>query len=134
MSTNPQPQRENKIAITKKTVFGVIMMRHFFLYCLIALFANSAWAEKADKDKPIEIEADTVTVNDAKKISVYTGNVIVTQGTFFMIVSFTFSHFKTSPIETLSSTVIFIFLHFDNIKFFIVHILICIIILCIYST
>jgi hypothetical protein len=55
MSTNPQPQRENKIAITKKTVFGVIMMRHFFLYCLIALFANSAWAEKADKDKPIEI-------------------------------------------------------------------------------
>lgn len=41
----------------------------------------SAWGEKADRDKPIEIEADTLTSNDAKKTSTYTGNVIVTQGT-----------------------------------------------------
>lgn len=39
------------------------------------------WAESADRDKPIELEADTVTVNDAKKTSTYTGNVILTQGT-----------------------------------------------------
>ena len=50
----------------------------FFALSLIAL---SAMAEKADRDKPIEIEADTVTSNDAKKVSVYTGNVIVTKGT-----------------------------------------------------
>ena len=50
----------------------------FFALSLIAL---SALAEKADRDKPIEIEADTVTSNDAKKVSVYTGNVIVTKGT-----------------------------------------------------
>jgi len=50
----------------------------FFALSLIAL---SATAEKADRDKPIEIEADTVTSNDAKKVSVYTGNVIVTKGT-----------------------------------------------------
>jgi lipopolysaccharide export system protein LptA len=50
----------------------------FFTLSLIAL---SAMAEKADRDKPIEIEADTVTSNDAKKVSVYTGNVIVTKGT-----------------------------------------------------
>lgn len=41
----------------------------------------SVWAESADRDKPIELEADTVTVNDAKKTSTYTGNVILTQGT-----------------------------------------------------
>jgi lipopolysaccharide export system protein LptA len=40
-----------------------------------------AWSEAADRDKPIELEADTVTVNDAKKTSTYTGNVILTQGT-----------------------------------------------------
>ncbi len=40
-----------------------------------------ALAEAADRDKPIELEADTVTVNDAKKTSTYTGTVILTQGT-----------------------------------------------------
>ena len=41
----------------------------------------NAMAEAADRNKPIELEADTVTVNDAKKISIYSGNVILTQGT-----------------------------------------------------
>jgi lipopolysaccharide export system protein LptA len=40
-----------------------------------------AFAEAADRDKPIELEADTVTVNDAKKTSTYSGTVILTQGT-----------------------------------------------------
>lgn len=44
----------------------------------------AAQAEKADRDKPIELEADTVTVNDAKKTSIYTGNVILTQGTLLI--------------------------------------------------
>jgi lipopolysaccharide export system protein LptA len=44
------------------------------------LFACAAYAEKADRDQPIELEADTVAVNDAKKISTYMGNVILTQG------------------------------------------------------
>lgn len=60
---------------------GISVVRQLLLTYLLMLFALPAFAEKADKDKPIEIEADTVTVNDAKKISVYTGNVIVTQGT-----------------------------------------------------
>lgn len=60
---------------------GISSIRHLLISCVLMLFALPTFAEKADKDKPIEIEADTVTVNDAKKISVYTGNVIVTQGT-----------------------------------------------------
>jgi lipopolysaccharide export system protein LptA len=40
-----------------------------------------AFAEAADRDKPIELEADTVTVNDAKKTSTYAGTVVLTQGT-----------------------------------------------------
>jgi len=48
--------------------------------CLM-IFSNHAWAEAADRDKPIDLEADTVKVDDSKQISTYTGNVILTQGT-----------------------------------------------------
>lgn len=57
------------------------LFRHSLLLILLALLPFKASAEKADRDKPIDLEADTVTVNDAKKISTYTGNVILTQGT-----------------------------------------------------
>lgn len=59
-------------------------MNHLIrLSLLIVGFSISleAFAEAADRDKPIELEADTVTVNDAKKISTYSGTVILTQGT-----------------------------------------------------
>ena len=46
--------------------------------------SSHAVAESADRDKPIELEADTVTVNDAKQTSTYTGNVILTQGTLII--------------------------------------------------
>ena len=37
------------------------MFRIFVISLLLALLSSQAWAEKADRDKPIEIEADTVT-------------------------------------------------------------------------
>lgn len=48
--------------------------------CLLA-FSGRVLAEAADRDKPIDLEADTVKVDDSKQISTYTGNVILTQGT-----------------------------------------------------
>ena len=51
---------------------------------LSLFFSLQVLAESADRDKPIELEADTVTVNDAKKISTYMGNVILTQGTLII--------------------------------------------------
>ena len=55
---------------------------------LFALFSSllfavtpAAHAEKADRDKPINLEADTANVDDAKKVSIYEGNVVLTQGT-----------------------------------------------------
>ena len=53
---------------------------------LIALLISQpiSYAEKADRDKPIEIEADTMTVDDAKSTSIYTGDVILTQGTLLI--------------------------------------------------
>ena len=46
--------------------------------------ASPGFAEKADRDKPIDLEADAVIVEDAKKTSTYQGNVILTQGTLII--------------------------------------------------
>lgn len=54
------------------------------LAAMLAMAAFSSQAEQADKDKPIDLEADNVIVNDAKKTSTYTGNVILTQGTLMI--------------------------------------------------
>jgi len=56
------------------------------LYAVLcaALLATSAHAEKADRDKPVNLEADTVTLDDIKKISVYQGNVVLSQGTLML--------------------------------------------------
>lgn len=47
------------------------------------LLANplTALAERADREKPINLEADRITIDDVKKVQVYEGNVILTQGT-----------------------------------------------------
>jgi lipopolysaccharide export system protein LptA len=48
-----------------------------------AAFAASApaAAEKADREKEIQVLADRLTADDAKKEAVYEGNVVITQGT-----------------------------------------------------
>jgi len=51
------------------------------ILAMLLAASSAAFAEKADRDKPIELEADTLTSNDAKKTSTYTGNVVLTQGT-----------------------------------------------------
>lgn len=48
------------------------------------LLAAPAHAEKADRDKPVNLEADTVTLDDIRKVSVYQGNVILRQGTLML--------------------------------------------------
>lgn len=50
----------------------------------IALLAAPAHAEKTDRDKPVNLEADTVTLDDIRKVSVYQGNVILSQGTLML--------------------------------------------------
>jgi len=60
-----------------------IMSNLFLISMLLIGFMTSlnALAEAADRDKPIELEADSVIVDDAKKISTYIGTVVLTQGT-----------------------------------------------------
>lgn len=51
------------------------------LVTLLTTGASSALAERADREKPINLEADRITVDDVKKTQVFDGNVILSQGT-----------------------------------------------------
>lgn len=43
--------------------------------------ALPAHAERADREKPINLEADRIHIDDVKKVQVFEGNVVLNQGT-----------------------------------------------------
>ncbi len=51
---------------------------------LLLLLPATGFAELADRNKPINLEADTVNLDDANKVSIYQGNVQLTQGTLLV--------------------------------------------------
>jgi lipopolysaccharide export system protein LptA len=51
---------------------------------LIALGALPALAERADRERPVNIEADRLSIDDAKKESTFEGNVTLSQGTLVL--------------------------------------------------
>lgn len=51
--------------------------------CLVGV-VPWAYAEKADRDKPILIEADNLRHDDARQVSVFTGNVALTKGSLIL--------------------------------------------------
>ena len=51
------------------------------LACVLLSWAMPVSAEKADREKPINLEADRVSIDDAKQLAVFEGNVLLTQGT-----------------------------------------------------
>lgn len=56
-------------------------IKHLLTIALFALASTSAFAEKADRDKPLHFEATTVSIDELKQISVFEGEVELTQGT-----------------------------------------------------
>lgn len=55
-----------------------------FVAVLALMFSAAARAEKADKDKPMNVEADALRYEDTRQTSVFTGNVVLTKGTIVM--------------------------------------------------
>jgi lipopolysaccharide export system protein LptA len=57
-----------------------------FFLCCAALLAAAPFcrAEKADRDKPVNLESDRVTVDEINKVHVFEGNVSLTQGTMVL--------------------------------------------------
>lgn len=54
------------------------------LSLLLSLATFPALAERADRDKPSHLEAARVTVDDIKRIHIFEGDVVLTQGTLSM--------------------------------------------------
>ena len=62
-------------------------MKSLHVPLLLALCLGAtglAHAERADRAKPMNIEADLLTHDDKQKLSVFTGNVVLTKGTIVM--------------------------------------------------
>ena len=50
-------------------------------WAALALTTPPAAAEKADRDKPTQLEANRMSADDARRTSIFEGNVVMTKGT-----------------------------------------------------
>ena len=55
-------------------------MRRLLCFFLI-LSSVPALAEKSDREKPTQVEANRMSADDARRVNVFEGNVVVTRGT-----------------------------------------------------
>ncbi|WPB57236.1 lipopolysaccharide transport periplasmic protein LptA [Xylophilus sp. GOD-11R] len=53
------------------------------LFCTV-FFSGAAQAEKADRTKPMNVEADALRHDDLAQTSIFTGNVVLTKGTILI--------------------------------------------------
>ena len=55
-----------------------------FLALSLILFSGQTWSEKADREKPINIEANSAHMDDKTSTAIFEGNVVLTQGTLLI--------------------------------------------------
>ena len=60
------------------------MRRAVAAVTLLLAIAAVAHAERTDRDKPVNIEADRMLADDQKQTAVFEGRVVLTQGTFVL--------------------------------------------------
>ena len=53
-------------------------------FLLVSLISTAALAERADRDKPLQLEANRVSIDDAKKIQILEGDVLLIKGTMVL--------------------------------------------------
>ena len=59
-------------------------MNPYVIFPILALMAFPAFAERADRDKPLQLEANRISIDDAKKIQILEGDVVVIKGTMVL--------------------------------------------------
>ena len=65
--------------LTKKLNLAGSLLTFFLIF-----FPGQAWSEKADREKPINIEADRAHMDDKTSTAIFEGNVVLTQGTLLI--------------------------------------------------
>jgi lipopolysaccharide export system protein LptA len=58
-------------------------MKRVWLAAMLSA-ACVAWAEKADRDKPTQIEANRMSADDTRRMNIFEGNVVLTKGTILV--------------------------------------------------
>lgn len=76
MATMIETYKQQDSCLMKPPFFSLIVMA-----ALAAGMVLPAAAEKADRDKPMNAEADALRYDDLKQTTVFTGNVVITKGT-----------------------------------------------------
>jgi len=76
LSGRPSAQRVRRALLAAIATFATALP--------FAAFAPAAHAERADKDKPLNIEADAMTYDDLKQQTIFTGHVVATKGTILI--------------------------------------------------
>ena len=56
-------------------------MKRALLAATLCLLSGCAFAEKADRDKPTQVEANRMSADDARRLNIFEGDVIVSKGT-----------------------------------------------------
>ena len=59
-------------------------MKSNILVLTLAFLALPAFAERANRDKPMQLEANRISIDDAKKIQILEGDVVVIKGTMVL--------------------------------------------------
>jgi len=75
--------------------------RSILLLFISLFFTADTWALSTDKDQPIEIEADYADLDNEKGVTIYRGNVVLTQGTVRMTGDTMTVYFKDGDLDTL---------------------------------
>ena len=73
-----------RLPVASQPIHKVCMKSFSVILLLGLLSAGHVLAERADRDKPVHLEADRATVANANRTSMFTGNVVLTQGTLII--------------------------------------------------
>ena len=60
-------------------------MKRIFVTAILLLACGFLFAEKADRDKPTQVEANRMSADDARRLNIFEGDVIVTKGTMRLV-------------------------------------------------
>jgi len=75
---HPASSRDPQRRLLTSPLWQVLTLVMFTSVCM------SANADRADRDQPVNIEADSVEIDDKKQEAVFSGGVVLTQGTLML--------------------------------------------------
>ncbi len=70
--------------LAKAALAAAILAKAALAAAILTGTAFPALAEKADKDKPTHIEANRMSADDTRRVSIFEGNVVLTKGTIII--------------------------------------------------